>query len=256
MQRSIAEQARAAIAEADLVAFVIDGTAGIGAGDEEIADLLRRAHKPVIVVANKLDNPRRHDEALELHRLGLGDPIAISALHGIGTGDLLDAVVERLGTIEGARHDERISDEIGVAILGRPNVGKSSLLNALLGAPRAIVSEIPGTTRDSIDIRLERDETRLPPDRHGRPAAARAATARTSSSGARCARSTPRAAPTSRSCWWTPTRASSTRTCTSPTRRARPAAPRSSCSASGTSRTSTSRSRASACTTSCASARR
>ena len=94
MQRHIAAQAKVALAEADLVAFVVDATAGLGPGDEEIADLLRRAQKPVIVVANKLDNPRRHDEALELHSLGLGEPVPISALHGIGTGDLLDRVVD------------------------------------------------------------------------------------------------------------------------------------------------------------------
>jgi len=157
MQRHIAAQAKVALAEADLVAFVVDATAGLGPGDEEIADLLRHAQKPVIVIANKLDNPRRHDEALELHSLGLGEPVPISALHGIGTGDLLDRVVDELRALEGAERQERISDEIGVAILGRPNVGKSSLLNALLGQERTIVSEVPGTTRDSIDIRLERD---------------------------------------------------------------------------------------------------
>jgi GTP-binding protein len=89
--------------------------------------------------------------------LGLGDPVPVSALHGTGTGDLLDALVERLQSLEGAVREERVSDEIGVAILGRPNVGKSSLLNALLGTPRTIVSEVPGTTRDAIDIRLEHD---------------------------------------------------------------------------------------------------
>jgi GTP-binding protein len=158
MQRQIAEQARAAIGEADVIAFVIDARAGIGAGDEELADLLRRSRKPVIVVANKLDDARHDVNALELHALGLGEPLPVSGLHGTGTGDLLDAIVERLHGVEGAAREERVSDEIGVAILGRPNVGKSSLLNALLGAPRTIVHEEPGTTRDAIDIVLERDE--------------------------------------------------------------------------------------------------
>ena len=158
MQGQIADQARAAVAEADLVLFVVDARAGIGPGDEELADLLRRARKPVILVANKLDDPRRDPEAFEFHKLGLGEPLPLSALHGVGTGDLLDLIVETLRGIEGAERVERLGDEIGVAILGRPNVGKSSLLNALLGQPRTIVSEIPGTTRDSIDIRLERGD--------------------------------------------------------------------------------------------------
>jgi len=158
MQREIAEQARAAIAEADLVLFLVDARAGIGPGDEELADILRRSRKPIILIGNKLDDPKRDAEALEFHKLGLGDPLPLSALHGVGTGDLLDQIVETLRGIPGAERVERLGDEIGVAILGRPNVGKSSLLNALLGQPRTIVSEIPGTTRDSIDIRLERGD--------------------------------------------------------------------------------------------------
>ena len=156
MQQEIAGQARLAVAEADLVLFIVDATRGISAGDEEIADLLRRQRVPVIVIANKLDDPRRDAQALEFHALGLGDPVAISGLHGLGTGDLLDDVIQRLRDLNCARV-ERISDEINVALIGRPNVGKSSLLNALCGDERTIVSEIPGTTRDSIDIRLERD---------------------------------------------------------------------------------------------------
>ena len=156
MQKQIAKQAEAAIAEADLVLFIVDASRGISAGDEELAQLLRLSRTPVIVIANKLDDPRKDLLALEFHALGLGDPTPISALHGVGTGDLLDEIVARLRLLDCAR-DERIADEIGVAILGRPNVGKSSLLNSILGDSRAIVSEIPGTTRDSIDIRLERD---------------------------------------------------------------------------------------------------
>jgi GTP-binding protein len=110
----------------------------------------------VLVLANKLDDPRRDLEALEFHRLGLGDPIPISAIHGHGTGDLLDEIVGRLP----GRAEPPVGEEaIKVAILGRPNVGKSSLLNALLGRERVIVSDVPGTTRDAIDTVLRRDET-------------------------------------------------------------------------------------------------
>jgi GTP-binding protein len=154
----VREQARHAVEEADLVVLVVDARAGVTPGDEELAELLRRSRRPVLVVANKLDDPRRDLEALDLHRLGLGEPLPISALHGHGTGDLLDLIVERLpGTSEQAVGE----DAIKVAILGRPNVGKSSLLNALVGAERVIVSEVPGTTRDSIDTVLRRDERTL-----------------------------------------------------------------------------------------------
>jgi GTP-binding protein len=154
--RQIAEQARAAIAEADLVLFVVDAKAGITPGDEEIADILRRAHKPVLLLANKIDTPGRDAEALEFHALGLGDPVPLSGLHGHGTGDLLDEIMDRL---PGRGRTEVGAEAIRVAILGRPNVGKSSLLNALLGEERVIVSEVPGTTRDAIDTLLTRDET-------------------------------------------------------------------------------------------------
>jgi GTPase len=153
--RSIVEQARAAIAEADLVLFLVDARAGITPGDEELAAILRRAHKPVLVLANKIDDPTQDPLALEFHRLGLGDPVPLSALHGHGTGDLLDAVITML---PGAGPEEVGEDAIRVAILGRPNVGKSSLLNALLGEERVIVSEQPGTTRDAIDTVLQRGE--------------------------------------------------------------------------------------------------
>jgi GTP-binding protein len=150
----VASQARAAIEEADLVLLVVDASAGVTPGDEELAEILRRSRRPVIVVANKLDDPRRDADALEFHRLGLGDPFPISALHGHGTGDLLDLVVSKLpGTGQRPVGEEAVR----VAILGRPNVGKSSLLNALIGRERVIVSEVPGTTRDAIDTVLERD---------------------------------------------------------------------------------------------------
>ena len=162
MQAQVAEQARRAVEEADVVAVVIDARAGLTAGDEEIAQILRRSHRPVVVVANKVDDAAHETAALDLHRLGLGEPIPVSALHGRGTGDLLDAIVERLDAVEGGGRpvDDR-TDEIAVAILGRPNVGKSSLLNAILGRPRVIVSEVPGTTRDAIDTPFQRGERRF-----------------------------------------------------------------------------------------------
>jgi GTP-binding protein len=153
--KQIAAQAREAVEEADLVLFVVDARAGVTPGDEELAEILRTSRRQVLVLANKLDDPRRDLEALEFHRLGLGDPIPISALHGHGSGDLLDEIVARLpGGGERPVGDEAIK----VAILGRPNVGKSSLLNALLGRERVIVSEVPGTTRDAIDTVLQRDD--------------------------------------------------------------------------------------------------
>ncbi len=155
MQAAVADQARQAVAEADLVLLVIDARAGLAAGDEEIASILRRSGTPVIVVANKLDDAGHEQRALELHNLGLGDPVALSALHGRGSGDLLDLVVSQLREHGDERRLEA-SDDIRVAILGRPNVGKSSLLNAILGRPRVIVSDTPGTTRDPIDTSFYR----------------------------------------------------------------------------------------------------
>ena len=155
LTQQVAEQARRAIAEADLVLFVLDTRAGITPGDEELAAILRHSRKPIFLIANKIDEPGTEAEAFEFHRLGLGDPVPVSAVHGHGTGDLLDAIVARLPGGGPAEADE---DAIRVAILGRPNVGKSSLLNALLGEERVIVSEQPGTTRDSIDTVLRRGE--------------------------------------------------------------------------------------------------
>ena len=156
LTRDIAEQAQRAVEEADLVLFVVDTRAGVTPGDEEIAGILRRARKPVVVVANKVDDPQADAAAYEFHRLGLGDPVPISAMHGHGTGDLLDAIVAAL---PGEGREEAGEDAIRVAILGRPNVGKSSLLNALAGEERVIVSGEPGTTRDTVDTVLERGGT-------------------------------------------------------------------------------------------------
>ena len=157
--RQVAEQARQAVEEADLVLLVVDAKAGITPGDEEVADILRRSGKRVVVLANKVDDPRRDLEAVEFHRLGLGEPFPVSALHGHGTGDLLDLVVDELRRLPPAGRAEVGEEAIRVAILGRPNVGKSSLLNALLGEERVVVSETPGTTRDAIDTILRRGDT-------------------------------------------------------------------------------------------------
>ena len=145
------DQARSAISQADVIVFMVDAKAGITAGDYEVADLLRRTDKPTILGANKADNIERRDSVFEFYELGLGEPIAISALHGTGTGDLLDAIVEALPHFDEEEHFEGPQ----IAIVGRPNVGKSRLINALLGQERAIVSDIPGTTRDSLDTHLE-----------------------------------------------------------------------------------------------------
>jgi GTP-binding protein len=151
-------QAQIAIAEAEVVVFLVDAEAGLTASDQEVADILRRAEKPVIVAANKADNDRRRADAVEFYALGLGDPIAVSALHGHGTGDLMDAIVEALPLTE---EEEEEDERVRVAIVGRPNVGKSSLLNRLLGQERVIVSEVPGTTRDAIDMEIEFDDERI-----------------------------------------------------------------------------------------------
>ncbi len=154
--KGIAVQSRTAIAQADLVLFVVDARHGITPGDEELAAIIRAAKTPVILVANKIDDPIKDILALEFHRFGLGDPFPLSALHGTGTGDLLDLIVEQLPGNAGI---EVGTEAIRVAILGRPNVGKSSLLNALVGSDRVLVSEIPGTTRDAIDTVMTRGAT-------------------------------------------------------------------------------------------------
>jgi GTP-binding protein len=151
-------QAQAAIDEADVIVLVTDGQTGPTSADFDLADLLRRTQKPVLVAVNKTEGPRGPLLALEFHALGLGEPIAISAIHGSGVADLLDAILVRL-----PRRPEEppAEDEIGIAIVGRPNVGKSSLLNAIVGEPRSIVSDIPGTTRDAVDTVLDYGEQRL-----------------------------------------------------------------------------------------------
>jgi len=151
--QEIRSQAEIAMSEAEVIVLLVDGDAGITAADEDVAELLRRTDKPVVLGVNKADNKKRREEAVEFYALGLdNDPIPISALHGTGTGDLLDAIVESFPMAEEEEEDD---DSIKVAILGRPNVGKSSLVNKLLGEDRVIVSNVPGTTRDAIDTRIE-----------------------------------------------------------------------------------------------------
>ena len=148
--REIRQQAEIAIEEADVVVFLTDAKDGVTAADADVAELLRRSGRPVVLAVNKAENESRRQAASEFYELNLGDPYPISALHGMGTGDLLDTIVAHLPTIP----EEPESDAVRIAIVGRPNVGKSSLLNALLREERAIVSPIPGTTRDAIDTEL------------------------------------------------------------------------------------------------------
>lgn len=148
---AIRQQARIAMQDADVIVQVVDGRIGITAADREVADILRRTDKPVIIAANKLESTTLQPQALEFYELALGEVIATSALHGSGVGDLLDVIVEAIPPTEPTDEED---DSIKIAILGRPNAGKSTLLNKLLGEERAIVSPIPGTTRDAIDTRL------------------------------------------------------------------------------------------------------
>jgi GTPase len=158
LARDIQQQARLGIAEADVVMLVVDARAGLRAGDAELAKTLRGADVPVVVVANKLDRPEDEHMTAELNKLGLGEPLGVSATHGLGSGDLLDRVVELLG--EHAQPAEP-DDAVRVAVIGRPNAGKSSLVNAFLGSERVIVSARAGTTRDAIDTEIEVDGRRV-----------------------------------------------------------------------------------------------
>jgi len=152
MPAHIRAQAEIAIAEADVILFVVDAIEGASAIDNDIADRLRRSGKPVVLVANKADSPGREQAASWAWELGLGEVCAVSAAHGRGMGDLCDAIVERLGPTP--EEVELMPPGIRVAFLGRPNAGKSSLVNALCGEARVIVDDVPGTTRDAIDLPL------------------------------------------------------------------------------------------------------
>jgi len=155
IMKRVQAQAQLAIEEADVIVFMVDTRTGITAADEEVAEMLRRTNKPVILAANKADNAARRLDAVEFYTLGLGEPITISSIQGTGTGDLLDVIVDALPPEEERPEEEEDEDVVRVAIVGRPNVGKSSLLNAILGFQRSIVSDVPGTTRDAIDTEME-----------------------------------------------------------------------------------------------------
>jgi GTP-binding protein len=148
LHAEVVRQVEFAIEEADVIIFVVDAKEGPAGLDDDIADMLRKTGKPVVVAANKVDSQRREESVPDFYRLALGDVVGISAAHGLLVDDLLDRVAEHLPEAEPAPEEE---DVIRIAIVGRPNVGKSSLLNAILGKPRAVVDSIPGTTRDSID---------------------------------------------------------------------------------------------------------
>ncbi len=151
---AVREQVRAALADADAAVLVVDARAGLRPGDHEVADLLRRGSLPVLVAANKIDSARDIPLAAEFYSLGLGEPIAVSAAQGLGTGDLLDRIVE-IGPPSADGDGVSGDDGVRLAVIGRPNVGKSSLVNRFAGAERVIVSPVAGTTRDAIDLTVE-----------------------------------------------------------------------------------------------------
>jgi len=161
----IKDQAEVAISEADAVLFLVDAGSGVTPADHEVAQILRRHQKeregelypPIFLLVNKADNEARRTQAYQFFELGIGDPYPISALHGTGTGDMLEALIAKFQLSEDAVED----DSVKIAIAGKPNVGKSSLLNRLMGEERAIVSEIPGTTRDAIDTYLTYEDTAI-----------------------------------------------------------------------------------------------
>jgi GTPase len=153
LARAVQSQARAAVAESDVAVLVVDARTGVRPGDTELARELRGTDKPVLVAANKVDDIRNAAEAAEFYALGLGDPIAVSATQGLGTGDLLDQVAGHLDETPANAKEQAPR----LAVIGRPNVGKSSLVNALLGDDRVIVSDMAGTTRDAIDMRIDLD---------------------------------------------------------------------------------------------------
>ena len=158
-QGSIRTQAFAGVNEADVIVFIVDGRTGINVDDEEVARILRKTSKPVFLCVNNMDNPDTMDQVWEFYQLGLGDPWAISSVHGNGTGDLLDAIVEELKKVEVTDEDDA-DPGISIAIIGRPNAGKSSLTNRLTAGERSIVSDVAGTTRDAIDTVVEHEGQR------------------------------------------------------------------------------------------------
>ncbi|GAA0683631.1 MULTISPECIES: ribosome biogenesis GTPase Der [Clostridium] len=147
-------QAQIAIETSDVIVFIVDGKEGLTAADHEVAHMLRKSKKPIVLVVNKIDSLKEEDNAYEFYNLGIGDPVTISASQGLGLGDMLDVVVGEFKNIPEEDEDE---ENIKIALVGKPNVGKSSLINKLAGEERAIVSNIPGTTRDAIDSTIETD---------------------------------------------------------------------------------------------------
>ena len=162
LDAKVSEQSERAVREADVVLFVVDATVGVTEEDASVAEWLRRTKRPVLLVANKVDSEARRSDIWEFVALGLGEPFAVTALHGLGTGDLLDEMVKlfpEVPVVEDAEIDDDGAPDIpGVAIVGRPNVGKSTLFNRLIGDERAVVHDMPGTTRDAIDTVVETDE--------------------------------------------------------------------------------------------------
>ncbi len=152
--KGVKEQVEVAVTEADVIVFLVDVTSGKTTSDLEVVDILRQVSNPILLVANKADNARLETEAIEFYELGLGEPLAVSAYHGRGTAELLDKIVSLLPAPSPV---EAESEVVKVAIVGRPNVGKSMLLNALVGEKRAIVDDIPGTTRDAVDTLVDFD---------------------------------------------------------------------------------------------------
>jgi len=150
----IREQAEIAIDEADVIIFMTNGRDGVTAADEEVAKILRRSKKPVVLAVNKIDNPEMREQIYDFYTLGFGEPYPISGTHGLGIGDLLDAVASHFPKYESREYEE---DVIKFCLIGRPNVGKSSLVNAFLGEERVIVSDVAGTTRDAIDTNFTRE---------------------------------------------------------------------------------------------------
>lgn len=157
---SIRQQAQIAIREADVILFVCDARAGITTEDEEVARLLRQSKKPIVLAINKADSPKQEMNIFEFYNLGIGEPIPVSASNHLGLGDLLDAVVAKFPDQDAAGELEE-DDEIKVALIGRPNVGKSSIFNALVGEERSIVSDVAGTTRDAIDTPVVKNGQRF-----------------------------------------------------------------------------------------------
>ncbi|MGP1470120.1 MAG: ribosome biogenesis GTPase Der [Schwartzia sp. (in: firmicutes)] len=155
---SMRRQARIAMEEADVVVFVVDGRTGLTTADTEVAKLLRTTKKPVVLAVNKIDSPKQANDVYEFYHLGLGEPIPIAAANSLNLGDLLDAIVAAFPDHE---EDAGEHDEIAIAVIGRPNVGKSSLVNAILGEERVIVSDIPGTTRDAIDTHFTKEDIKF-----------------------------------------------------------------------------------------------